>query len=296
MPAPMPPLELVRLSPLMRRTSGRPGILVALIDGPVLMAPPGPWTSNVRHLSAVLPATCSQPSSSACLHGTFVAGILAAKRGSQAPSICPDCTLLVRPVFSEQTQTNSQMPSATPPELADAILDTVNAGAHIINLSLAVAHSSTRGERQLEAALNYAANRGVLIAAAAGNQGEVGASVVSRHPWVISVAGCDPSGRPMSQSNFGGSIGRFGLLAPGDNITSLGPTGDPETFGGTSAATPFVSGTLALLWSEFPSAAASTLKLALAGRQARTTVVPPLLDAEAAYQSLASQQQRRNAS
>jgi subtilisin family serine protease len=143
---------------------------------------------------------------------------------------------------------------------------------------------------------DYAATRGVLIAAAAGNQGEVGASVVSRHPWVISVAGCDPSGRPMSQSNFGSSIGRFGLLAPGDNITSLGPTGDPETFGGTSAATPFVSGTLALLWSEFPSAAASTLKLALAGRQARTTVVPPLLDAEAAYQSLASQQQRRNAS
>jgi subtilisin family serine protease len=280
----------------MRRTSGRPGILVALIDGPVLMAPSGSWTSNVRHLSAALPATCSQPSSSACLHGTFVAGILAAKRGSQAPSICPDCTLLIRPVFSEQTQTNSQMPSATPPELADAILDSVNAGAHIINLSLAVVHSSNRGESQLEAALNHAAARGVLIAAAAGNQGEVGASVVSRHPWVISVAGCDSTGRPMSQSNFGGSIGRFGLLAPGDNITSLGPTGAPETFGGTSAATPFVSGTLALLWSEFPSVAASTLKLALAGSQARTTVVPPLLDAEAAYQSLASQQLRRKAS
>ncbi len=288
MTAPMPPLEQVRLAPLMLRTSGRPEILVALIDGPVLMAPPGLWTANLRQLGRPLPATCSHPSSSACLHGTFVAGILAAKRGTDAPSICPGCTLLVRPVFSEHTQANAETPSATPPELAEAILDAITAGARIINLSLAVAHSSTRAEKQLEDVLNHAATSGILIAAAAGNQSQVGASVLSRHPWVLSVAGCDASGRPLAQSNLGGSIGRFGLLAPAQNITSLGPSGTPETFGGTSAATPFVSGTLALLWSEFPSASASSIKLAVAGRHSRTSVVPPLLDAEAAYQSLAS--------
>jgi len=190
------------------------------------------------------------------------------------------------------------MPSATPPELADAILDAISAGARIINLSLSVANSSTRSEKQLEAALNYAAARGVIISAAAGNRGEVGASVLSRHPWVISVAGCDPAGVPTSQSNLGGSIGRYGLLAPAHNITSLGPTGSPETFGGTSAATPFVSGTVALLWSEFPVATASTIKLAVtaAGRHSRTTIIPPLLDAEAAHQALVSMYTGRNTS
>jgi subtilisin family serine protease len=294
----MNPLELVKLPALMQRTSGRPEILIALIDGPVLMDRPDLWSSKVRHLGGELPATCALPTSGACMHGTFVAGILSARRGSPAPAICPDCTLLVRAVFSEKANANGQMPSATPTELADAIIDTVNAGARVINLSLSVVDSSARGEQQLAAALSYAATRGVIIIAAAGNQGEIGGSVLSRHPWVISVAGCDLGGRPTSQSNLGGSIGRHGLSAPADNITSLGPNGKPETFGGTSAATPFVSGTVALLWSEFPAASASSVKLAVTGvgRQARKTVVPPLLDASAAYQALASTHNGRKAS
>ena len=291
-------LELVELPALMQRTSGRSEVLIALIDGPVLMDRPDLWTSNVRHVGSELPATCVQPTSSACMHGTFVAGILSAKRGSPAPAICPNCTLLVRAVFSEKSAGNGQMPSATPPELANAVLDAVNAGAHVINLSLSVVDSSARGEQQLQAALSYAATRGAIVVAAAGNQGEVGGSVLSRHPWVIPVAGCDLQGRPTSQSNLGSSIGRCGLSAPAQNITSLGPNGEPATFGGTSAAAPFVSGTIALLWSEFPAASASSIKLAVTGveRQTRKTVVPPLLNAWAAYQALAAAHNGRKAS
>jgi len=286
----MNPLELVRLPALMQRTSGHSEVLIALIDGPVLMDRPDLWTSNVRHLGHQLPATCAQPTSGACMHGTFVAGVLSAKRGSPAPAICPDCTLLVRAVFSEKSNGNGQMPSATPLELADAILDAVKAGARVINLSLSVVDSSPRGQQQLEAALTYAATSGAIVVAAAGNQGEVGGSVLSRHPWVISVAGCDLQRRPTGESNLGGAIGRFGLSAPAQNITSLGPNGTPETFSGTSAAAPFVSGTVALLWSEFPAASASTIKIAVTGvgLQSRRTVVPPVLDAWSAYQALAA--------
>jgi len=46
----MNPLELVKLPALMQRTSGRPQILIALIDGSVLMDRPDLWSSNVRHL------------------------------------------------------------------------------------------------------------------------------------------------------------------------------------------------------------------------------------------------------
>ena len=150
--------------------------------------------------------------------------MLCAKRGSSAPAICPDCTLLVRPIFTETPAANAQMPSATPEELATAITDVIGAGANVINLSAALSHPSPRAEHQLEQALDYAAQRGVLVVAAAGNQGTVGSSTITRHPWVIPVIACDLQARPTAESNLGSSIGRWGLTAPGQNIVSLGPT------------------------------------------------------------------------
>src|ERR1700674_3999518 len=291
-------LELVKLTPLMQRTSGRADVVIALIDGPVLLEAAGLWSTNVRHLGNKLPATCAQPTSGACMHGTFVAGILSAKRSSAAPAICPDSTLLVRAVFSEKTKTDGEMPSATPAELADAVIDAVNAGARVINLSLSLVEPSGRGQRELEAALNFAAARGAIVVAAAGNQGEVGGSALSRHSWPIPVAGCGGDGRPTSHSNLGSSIGRRGLLAPGENITRLRPDSRTETFGGTSAAAPFVTGAIALLWSEFPAATATAIKLAVtsAGVQTHRGIVPPLLNAWAAYQAMAAAHGGRKAS
>ena len=99
----------------------------------------------------------------------------------------------------------------------------------------------------------------------------------------------------MNDSNLGGSIGRRGLSAPGDGVTSLGAEGQPLTLGGTSVAAPFVTGTIALLWSEFPAATAAQVKLAVtqASASRRVSVVPPLLDAEAAYQTLSMANARR---
>jgi hypothetical protein len=56
---------------------------------------------------------------------------------------------------------------------------------------------------------------------------------------------------------------------------------------------PFVTGTVALLWSEFPSATAAQIKLAItqASARQRASVVPPLLNAEA-YQILLAGMQR----
>ena len=121
------------------------------------------------------------------------------------------------------------MPSATPEELATAIIECIDAGARVINLSLALAQPSVKGEQALEQALNQAARRGVIVVAAAGNQGTLGSSAITRHPWVIPVVACDLRGRPMNESNLGSSIGRRGLSAPGDSITSLGSEGQSLT-------------------------------------------------------------------
>ena len=74
------------------------------------------------------------------------------------------------------------MPSATPRELAEAIIECINAGARVINLSAALGEPSARAERELEEALDYARSSGVIVVVAAGNQGTVGSSAITRHP------------------------------------------------------------------------------------------------------------------
>jgi subtilisin family serine protease len=280
-------LEMVKLTALMQRTSGKAEIAIGLIDGPVAIGHPDLASNSIREVPNGLPGACTQANSAACQHGTFVSGILCARRGSPAPAICPNCTLFVRPIFVETNPRNRQMPSATPGDLAAAIIELVNADARVLNLSVALVQPSPKGERELEEALNYAARRNVILVAAAGNQGTVGSTIITRHPWVIPVAACDLQGRPISYSNLGSSIGRRGLSAPGDAVTSLGPEGSPRTWGGTSVAAPFVTGTIALLWSEFPRATATKIREAVTQTSgSRRTIVPPLLNAWAAYQAI----------
>jgi subtilisin family serine protease len=290
-------LGLLNLIPLMERTSGSPQVKIGLIDGPVATRHPDLAGGRFHELAESAGAQCTQANSVACRHGTFVAGILSAKRGSPAPAICPGCTLLIRPVFAETLSGSASMPSATPQELATAILDCINAGARVINLSLALAQPSSNGIRALEEAFDQAIRRGVIIVAAAGNQGALGSSVITRHSWVIPVAACDDRGRPTNESNLGGSIGRRGLSAPGAGVTSLSAEGEPLTLGGTSVAAPFVTGAIALLWSEFFRASAAQIRLAVtqASLPRRASVVPPLLDVEAAYRALSSVMGRRGA-
>jgi subtilisin family serine protease len=294
----MSALDLVGLSQLMKRSSGRSEITIALIDGPVALDHPDLAGTSIRELTAKLPSACTRLDGAACTHATFVAGMLSGRRGSAAPAICPDCTLLVRPIFSDATNVNVQMPATTPEALADAIVDSVNAGARVVNLSCAVLQSAPQGERALEAAVDHAARREAIVVAAAGNQGTVGSSVLTRHAWVIPVAACNLQGRLLPESNLGKSIGSRGLRAPGENVTSLGTSTMPNTFGGTSVAAPFVTGAIALVWSEFPDASAIQIKWAIlhSGGPRRAAIAPPLLDAWAAYVALASSACGRKAS
>ena len=283
-----PQLDMVKLTPLMELTRGKPEMIIGLIDGPVLTNHPDLSTENIREIPGKPSSSCAKANSAACLHGTFVAGILCANRDSMAPAICPDCTLLVRPIFAESVSTNGGIPSASPDELATAIVECIDAGARIFNLSAALSPTSSKGERKLQDAFDYATRSEVIAVAAAGNQGTVGSSAITRHPWVIPVAACNSQGRPLGESNLGGSIGKQGLSAPGENVTSLGSNGKTQTFGGTSAAAPFVTGTIALLWSEFARADANQIRLAVIQglSRRRRAISPPLLNAWAAYQTL----------
>jgi subtilisin family serine protease len=171
----MSPLEMVGLAPLMQRSRGLPEITIGLIDGPVATDHPDLAGRAIREIPDGRSGACSQASSTACRHGTAVAGILLARRGSAAPGICPDCVLLLRPIFSETSSTNGDVPRAAPEELAEAIVSCVQAGARVLNVSAALAQPSSKAERALEEALDYAARQGAIVVAAAGTlPGRVG--------------------------------------------------------------------------------------------------------------------------
>src|SRR5262249_42016452 len=143
-------LDLVKLTALMERASGRAEIVIGLLDSPVAINHPDFAAAHIHEVPGKLSGASAQASSAACRHGTFVAGILSARRGSVAPAICPNCTLLVRSIFAETISGGSQMPSATPAELATAIIEAIDTGARLLNVSAALAQPSSKKERELE--------------------------------------------------------------------------------------------------------------------------------------------------
>ncbi|MFC9325936.1 S8 family serine peptidase [Kitasatospora sp. NPDC057015] len=287
------PLDLVGLTSVMARSAGRPEVLVGLIDGPVAVGHPGLAGRRVvvlRGGGGRRAGACDAAGGEApCLHGTFVAGVLSGGRSSGAPGVCPGCTLLVRPIFAADRPGRRAEPSARAEELADAVVECVDAGARVLNLSVAPEQPSSAANRALEGALDHAAGRGVVTVVAAGNQGALGSTAITRHPWTIPVVAYDRRGRPMDLSNLGRAIGERGLGAPGEAVASLGAGRRPLVLTGTSAATPFVTGAVALLLSAFPAASPAQVRAALVGAAGpRGRVVPPLLAAGAAYTALSA--------
>jgi subtilisin family serine protease len=278
-------LALVRLPALMDQSTGDKAVAIGLLDGPVAVAHPDLTEARTYPVGAWASVACRRGASPACQHGTLMAGVLVARRGSRAPAICPACPLLIRPIFAESAEYGG-VPIARPEHVGHAIVECVRAGARVLNLSAATAEPSTLPDHQLHQALDYAARQGALVVAAAGNGSTLGTSVITRHPWVIPVAAYDWMGRPMNDSTLGASIGTRGVGGPGEEIESLGSGGLPRTGGGTSVAAGFVTGAIGLLWSLVPAATAAEVRRAVTQGGPRRAIAPPLLDAEQALRWL----------
>ena len=285
----MDPLVQTRLRSLMNISSGDSNVKIGLIDGPVDFRHPAIKGSNIRTVKGSQFSACENASDLACVHGTFVAGILCAKRGSSAPAICPDCEIILNPIFGQSMKNVGKVPSASPKELANIILETVDVGAKIINLSLGMSSPSLTVHDEIQLAYDYALSKGVLIVAASGNQGDIGSISLIDHHWLIPVAACDEDSRFDPMSNFGRSVGNRGLMAPGVNVKSTYPGGKYTNMSGTSFAAPFVTGALALLQSIFTQASAVAIKYVVTRNELdhrKRSTIPSMLNAENAYFTL----------
>jgi hypothetical protein len=193
------------------------------------------------------------------------AAVLAGVLGDDSLSICPLCPVLPH-VCADG--------GSTPGDLAALIDDLLDGPARVIAVGTTILDSA--GERSLIETLDRAAERGVLVTAAA----QATPTAVTRHPWVLPVFSCAASGRASWFVDIDDDP--RGLLAPGENVPHPGGLAS-----GNSVAAAVVAGTAALLLSLFPQATGHQVRSALSiGAIHPRRIGPPLLDAERAFEFL----------
>ncbi|MBK1883010.1 S8 family serine peptidase [Luteolibacter pohnpeiensis] len=168
-------------------------------------------------------------------HGTAVASIIAG-RERQASGIAPAVDLISIRVSGEQGITDSF-------SLAAGMLAAIDAGADLINLSL----GSYEDSSLIQEATAMVQNSGILIVAAAGNDGQDNAAYPAAYQGVVSVGAVDGRGEHLNFSNFGSYLY---ITAPGYFINTAWPGGKYVQFSGTSASAPVVTGILAAIMSD----------------------------------------------
>lgn len=241
-PWPLQQFEMPSVWPLTRGD----GVTVAVVDSGVSASHPVLEDSVLSGRDLDLPDNSGQCDEDG--HGTLVGGIIAGAHDpeSRFSGIAPEASVLpVRVLPDAETTTDQELPG----RVAEAIRWSVDNGIDVINLSL-----TTVLTQDLAEAVVHAYDNDVVLVAAAGNVRD-GEEEQTAYPAafeeVIAVAGVDAAGEHVDTSVVGDYLT---LAAPGADIEGPAPDGGyrsvPE--GGTSYATAYVSGVVALLRARYP--------------------------------------------
>jgi subtilisin family serine protease len=197
------------------------------------------------------------------LHGTHVAGIIAADRKNKLgiKGIADNVKIMVVRAVPNGDERDK--------DVANAIVYAVDNGAKIINMSFGKSFSPEK--EMVDRAVKYAEQKGVLLIHAAGNEGD-DIDMEKNFPtkkylngkeaknWIE--VGASSWG---SDENFVGSFSNYGkkgvsFFAPGVQIYSTTPGNTYKNEDGTSMASPSSAGVAALLMSYFPNLTAIEVK------------------------------------
>ncbi len=233
------------LRELWRETFGDPRICIAVLDGPVDRSHPSLAAAQLRQLSTLVPARAT--TGAALQHGTHVASVIFGGHDGPVKGIAPGCKGLIVPVFKNGGE--GEIAPCSQVDLARAIEQAVQAGATVINISGGELAQPGAAHPLLANAVRNCAENGVLMVAAAGNEGCDCLNVPGALPSVLAVGAMDARGEPISCSNWGQLYREQGMLAPGENILGAKPGGGTIGGCGTSYATAVMSGIVALLLS-----------------------------------------------
>jgi VCBS repeat-containing protein len=177
------------------------------------------------------------------MHGTAVSSVAAGVDHQDdygVVGVCPWCQVMAVKVVGASG-------SAPLDVVADGITYAADNNADVINLSL----GGPSGSLTLKNAVDYAWYHGVLVVAAAGNDGSEIQFYPAAYDNAMAVASTNQEDFRSCFSNY--SDGFVSVAAPGESILTAELGGGHELHGGTSLSTPHVAGLGGLLISQDPS-------------------------------------------
>jgi subtilisin family serine protease len=204
-------------------------------------------------------------------HGTHCAGIAGAGKKAKAGvryGVAPGSRLYIGKILNDQGEGSDGLALA-------GIEWALEQGCRVISMSFGA--QVQKGDKHStifeEVAKIALANKCILIAAT-GNESDREEGVIApvNHPANCpSVMAVGALTENLKVANYScATVGRAGgqvdIAAPGDNIISAWIDGGYETESGTSMAAPFVAGVAALLWEQYPDAAAREIWEKLIGK------------------------------
>lgn len=178
-------------------------------------------------------------------HGTHVAGVIAAQgTNGGVKGVAPAASIYAVKALDSNGEGYTS-------DIIAGIDWAIQNKMDIISMSLGSSESSTA----LKNAIDTAYSNGLLIVAAAGNDGNTSGTGTNieypaNYSSAIAVGAVDSSNRRASFSSTGSKLE---VSAPGVDIVSTYLNNGYEKMSGTSMATPFVAGDLALLKQKYPS-------------------------------------------
>lgn len=181
-------------------------------------------------------------------HGTFMAGIIAAKSDSAGiTGVAPNVKILPLKFINGN---------------AGYTCDAIEAIEYAMSMNVKIINCSFGGTDNNQALKDAMQNSGILFVCAGGNRGGDVASLpvypaCFELPNIISVAAIDNMGVLAGFSSYGASID---LAAPGINILGTTPDNSYEYMSGTSTSAASVTGVAALLKSYLPNISITEIK------------------------------------
>ncbi|WP_369212639.1 type VII secretion-associated serine protease mycosin [Streptomyces flavofungini] len=256
-------LDALHTGQVWQTTKGR-GITVAVLDTGIDDQHPD-LAGNVLAGKDMVGFGASRGDRSWARHGTAMAGIIAGHghgegRGDGVLGIAPEAKILpVRVILEDGDPARRKARNTRGNALADGIRWAADHGADVINLSLGDDSRSAHPEPSEDAAVQYALKKGVAVVASAGNGGERGdhISYPAAYPGVIAATAVDENG---ARASFSTRRWYATVAAPGDDIVIADPDRKYYEGWGTSAASAFVSGTVALIRARYPDLAPAQIK------------------------------------